>query len=110
MLLLVGRAVQGPGRPDTQEDPRRADREGRADVVRDLLAPGDEASARVVPAGDLPAPRPARGPTPPSCSGPRSPSRPDGRAGTSSTTSTPVRWSTSSNDGSPAVQNQEKER
>src|SRR5215216_2719596 len=54
------RRVPGTRRPDQEGDPRRAQRAGRADAVRDLLAARCEARAELVAAGDLPAPRRAR--------------------------------------------------
>src|SRR5262245_35979188 len=54
------RRLQGLGRPNEKEDPGRAERAERPDAVRDLLAPRHQASARLVPPGDLAAPRRAR--------------------------------------------------
>lgn len=52
-----GRSLQGARRSDEEDDPRRARRPRRPDPVRDLLAPGQQARARPVPAGGVPASR-----------------------------------------------------
>src|SRR5439155_1712639 len=54
------RRVQGPGRPDEKVYPGRAERAKQADALRAVLAPRDEAPARVVTSDDLAAPRHAR--------------------------------------------------
>src|SRR4051794_27094356 len=56
-----GRRLQGSGGPHTKEDPRRARRARGPDVVRAVLTPRHEISAGLVAAGDLAAPRRARG-------------------------------------------------
>src|SRR5918992_936695 len=56
-----GRPVQGARGSDAAHDPRRAGRSRRPDPVRDLHPPDHEARHRRIPAGDLPAPRRARG-------------------------------------------------
>jgi 5'-nucleotidase len=60
LLLRSGRCLQGLGGPHETQDPRRARGAEWANAVRNLLPARDEAPARLIAPGDLPAPRRAR--------------------------------------------------